>query len=96
MMTQTRKSNRIATGTRFATGTRIFAVLCASAVLSTGAVSGAAPVDANNQDGTVERRPPRPKPAAKAPIVTSTLLGALLSGIVIFAGLMPVKRSHQD
>lgn len=84
MMTRNRKTNRILIGA--------FAAL----VLSLGAVSTAAPVQANNQDDIVERRPPRPKPAANPPVVTSTLLGLLLSGVVIFAGLMPVKRSHQD
>lgn len=84
MMTRKRKINRILMGA------------FAAAVLSLGAVSTAAPVQANNQDEIVERRPPKPKPAANPPVVTSTLLGLFLSGVVIFAGLMPVKRSNQD
>ena len=63
---------------------------------SLGAISAAAPAQANNQDQVAQRRPPKPKPAAEPPIITSALLGLLLSGVVIFAGLMPVKRSNQD
>ena len=96
MMTHTQKSTRIATGTRIAAGTRMVAVTFAAAMLSLGAVSTAAPMQPDSDDTIAELRPPRPKPAAKPPIITSALLGALLSGVVIFAGLMPVKRSHQD
>jgi hypothetical protein len=74
----------------------ILAGTIACAVLTMGPPAVAVPVQGNNQNAPAQRRPPRPKPAAKAPIVTSALLGAVLSGVVIFAGLMPVKRGHQD
>ncbi len=84
MMSNARKTTWICAGT----------VACA--VLVSGLPAAAMPMQGNNQDALEPIRPPRPKPAANPPIVTSALLGALLSGVVIFAGLMPVKRGHQD
>ncbi len=90
MMTQERKTNRM-TMCR-----RIVASTFAAVVLSAGAVSTAATTQSDTQGTIADLRPPKPEPAAKPPIITSALLGALLSGVVIFVGLMPVKRSHQD
>lgn len=89
-MTQDKKTERIATGTR------TVVVACAVAVLSLGAVSSAVPMQPAGQGVNGMPTPPRPKAAEKPPVITSALLGAALSGVVIFAGLMPVKRSHQD
>lgn len=41
-------------------------------------------------------RPPRPKPANRAPIAQSLATAVVLAGAVVFVGVMPTKRGHQD
>lgn len=49
-----------------------------------------------NQNAQQPIAPPRPQEAAKAPVISNTLLAAALCGLVVFAGLFPAKRGHQD
>ena len=47
-------------------------------------------------DPLLDLRPPRPKPANRAPIAQSLATAVVLAGAVVFVGVMPTKRGHQD
>jgi len=51
---------------------------------------------AQNQAPNQPIAPPRPQEAAKPPVISNTILAAALGGLVLFAGLFPAKRGHQD
>ncbi len=69
------------------------AVLIALGVLATlpAAAQGSA-----QDDPLLDLRPPKPKPANRAPIAQSLATAAVLAGAVVFVGVMPTKRGHQD
>ena len=47
-------------------------------------------------DPLLDLRPPRPQPASRAPIAQSLATAVVLAGAVVFVGVMPTKRGHQD
>ena len=51
---------------------------------------------AAQDDPLLDLRPPRPKPASRAPIAQSLATAVVLAGAVVFVGVMPTKRGHQD
>lgn len=51
---------------------------------------------AAQDDPLLDLRPPRPKPANRAPIAQSLATAVVLAGAVVFVGVMPTKRGHQD
>ena len=76
-------------------GRSVAAALIALGVLATLPESAAAQGSAQD-DPLLDLRPPRPKPANRAPIAQSLATAAVLAGAVVFVGVMPTKRGHQD
>ena len=70
------------------------AALIAFGVLAT--LPAPAAQGAAQDDPLLDLRPPKPKPANRAPIAQSLVTAGVLAGAVVFAGVMPTKRGHQD
>lgn len=70
------------------------AALIALGVLA--ALPAGAAAQGAQDDPLLDLRPPRPKPASRAPIAQSLATAVVLAGAVVFVGVMPTKRGHQD
>ena len=70
------------------------AALIALGVLA--ALPASAAAQGAQDDPLLDLRPPRPKPANRAPIAQSLATAVVLAGAVVFVGVMPTKRGHQD
>ncbi|MCH7960811.1 MAG: hypothetical protein IIC49_00615 [Planctomycetes bacterium] len=71
----------------------------AVAVIALGvlaALPASAAAQGAQDDPLLDLRPPRPKPASRAPIAQSLATAVVLAGAVVFVGVMPTKRGHQD
>ena len=77
---------------------RAFGRPAAAALIALGVLATlpAAAHGAAQDDPLLDLRPPRPKPANRAPMAQSLATAVVLGGAVVFVGVMPTKRGHQD
>ncbi len=79
---------------------RVFGRPAAAALIALGVLAmlpaTVAAQGAAQDDPLLDLRPPKPKPANRAPIAQSLATAVVLAGAVVFVGVMPTKRGHQD